>query len=100
MGYVTVEHPVSIVSKPQFTYYSRQFPSPLRYMLHTCRRQEEFVLTPSARYSYDRQLPTALAGNVKQSLASVRPSVCPFLCPLCLLNRLTFQLEFLYVHGS
>ena len=40
-------------------------------------------------------LPTALAGNVKQSLASVCPSVRLF--PFCLLNRLTFKLAFVCV---
>jgi len=44
-------------------------------------------------------LPTALVGKVKQSAASVRPFVrlSVHLFPLYLLNRLTFELEFLRV---
>ena len=43
-------------------------------------------------------LPTALARKVKQSVASVRPSVRLF--PLYLLNRLIFELEFVCVCGG
>jgi len=41
-------------------------------------------------------LRTALAAKVKQSVASVCPSVRPFY----LLNQLTFDLEILFVCGS
>jgi len=42
--------------------------------------------------------PTAFAGKLKQLVASICLSVRMF--PLCLLNRLTFDLEFLYVYES
>jgi len=40
----------------------------------------------------------ALAGNVKQLVASVHPSLRLF--TFSVLNRMTFKFEFLHVHGS
>jgi len=44
-------------------------------------------------------------GQVLQSVVSVRPStpsicVCLFVSTLCLLNRMTFDLDFLHLYGS
>ena len=70
-------------------------------LLHTIPAYNSFSLR-FLRFSIFRILPTALIEKVKQSLASVCTSVrlsVPMF-PLYLLNRLTFEVEFVYAGGS